>query len=199
MDKEQVKVSKDIFVVVAILVVVILCLVALERCGTKPIVKTKVTYITKHDTIRIVDVKIKPVPRYIVKHDTTELTYKLPSDTTYNCLDTLVYSDTIKNPNGIVFLNEKISKNAIQERILRVDCFNTDTIIKIEKETIIRKNALVKVIPGIFAWGNPRGMWGAGINCQLLFADRYLLGGAYDIKNQGIQGNFGVKISIKKR
>ena len=196
MDKEQIKVSRDISIVIGIIVCIVIILSLLDRCGNnKVITKTKVSYTIKHDIIRIVDVKYKPVPKLVIKHDTS---YSHSTDTLFTCLDTLIYNDTIKANKGTVYLNEKITRNMIAERMLSVDCYNTDTIIKIEKETIIRKAAFVKVIPGIFAWGNPRGVWGAGVNVQALLSDRYILGAAYDIKNQGIQGNFGVKISIKK-
>ena len=195
MDTEQKRVSKDIAIIVGIIAIVVIILSLLDGCGNnKVITKTKVSYITKHDTIRIVDVKYKPVPRVVIKHDTS---YSHTTDTLFTCLDTLIYNDTIRVENGTVSILEKVTRNMIAERMLSVDCYNTDTIIKIEKETIIRKAAFVKIIPGIFAWGNPQGVWGAGVNVQALLSDRYILGAAYDIKNQGIQGNFGVKISIK--
>ena len=195
MDTEQKRVSKDIAIIVGIIAVVVIILSLLDGCNNnKVITKTKVSYITKHDTIRIVDVKYKPVPKVVIKHDTS---YSHTTDTLFSCLDTLIYNDTIIADKGTVYLNEKVTRNMIAERMLSVDCYNTDTIIKIEKETIIRKAAFIKVIPGIFAWGNPRGVWGAGVNVQALLSDRYILGAGYDIKNQGIQGNFGIKISIK--
>ena len=137
----------------------------------------------------------KPQPRKVI-YDTFVM---CRVDTAYITFeDSVFYADTIKVKSGKVYLSELVHRNQIQSRELAVDCYNTDTIVKIEKETIIKKSALVKVIPGVFAWGGISGGWGAGVSCQGLFADRYLIGVGYDIKNQGIQGNFGVKISLKK-
>lgn len=198
MDTKEFKVASPIFVALGLLVIVILILTMMDTCNgfNQPVkVKTDTTYIIKKDTIRIVNVQYKPQPVKVI-HDTISIRTK---DTTYITFeDSVFYSDTIKVKSGKVYLSELVHRNQIQSRELAVDCYNTDTIVKIQKETIIRKNALIKVIPGLFAWGNPQGVWGAGVNLQGLFADRYLVGISYDIKNQGIQGNFGVKISLKK-
>lgn len=197
MDTKEFKVASPIFVALGLLVIVILILTMMDTCNgfNQPVkVKTDTTYIVSHDTIRIVNVQYKPQPKKVI-HDTMLI---CRIDTTYITFeDSVFYADTIKVKSGKVYLSELVHRNQIQSRELAVDCYNTDTIVKIQKETIIRKNALIKVIPGVFAWGNPQGVWGAGVNVQGLFADRYIVGVGYDIKNQGIQGNFGVKISIK--
>lgn len=197
MDSKEFKVASPIFVALGLLAIVIILLTMMDTCNglNQPKeVKIDTTYIVKTDTIRILNVQYKPQPSKVI-HDTTLIRTK---DTTYiTFTDSVFYADTIKVKNGKVYLNELVHLNQIQSRELAVDCYNTDTIVKIEKKTIIKKTALVKVIPGVFAWGGIKGGWGAGVNVQGLFADRYLLGVGYDIKNQGIQGNFGVKISIK--
>lgn len=197
MDTKEFKVASPIFVALGLLVIVFILLTMLDTCNgfNQPVkVKSDTTYIIKKDTIRIVNVQYKPKPVKVI-HDTISIRTK---DTTYITFeDSVFYSDTIKVKSGKVYLSELVHRNQIQSRELAVDCYNTDTIVKIQKETIIRKNALIKVIPGVFAWGGIAGGWGAGVNVQGLFADRYLMGVGYDIKNQGIQGNFGVKISIK--
>lgn len=200
MDTKEAKVAYPIFVALGLLVLVFVLLTMLDTCNSlkQPSqVKVDTTYIIKHDTTRIVDVKYKPRPAIIIR-DTTQIT---KTDTTYITFeDSVFYFDTLKVKQGKVILRELVHRNQIQNRELAVDCYNTDTIIKIEKETIIRKNAFVKVIPGVFAWGSVmNNNWGVGVNLQGLFADRYLLGLGYDIKNQGIQGNFGVKISLKRK
>ena len=198
MDQKELSPIYPISVALSLLIGTFLLLSLLDRCGGsyQPTeVKSDTTYIVSFDTIRIVNVQYKPQPKKVV-HDTMLI---CRVDTAYITFeDSVFYSDTIKVKSGKVYLSELVHRNQIQSRELAVDCYNTDTIVKIEKETIIRKNALIKVIPGLFAWGNPQGFWGAGVNLQGLFADRYLVGLSYDIKNQGIQGNFGVKISLKK-
>lgn len=200
MDTKEAKVAYPIFVALGLLVLVFVLLTMLDTCNSlkQPSqVKVDTTYIIKHDTTRIVDVKYKPRPAIIIR-DTTQIRTTDTAYITFN--DTVLYFDTIKVKNGKVIIGEMVHQNQIKNRELSVDCYNSDTIIKIEKETIIRKNALVKVIPGVFAWGSVmNNNWGAGVNLQGLFADRYLLGVGYDIKNQGIQGNFGVKISLKRK
>ena len=198
MDTKEIRVASPIFVALGLLVLVILLLTLLDTCNgyQQPVVnKVDTTYVVKRDTIRIVDVKYKPVPKWRILHDTNYIYERAEG-----CNDTLLYMDTIKSDNGVVYLNEVVSNNEIQNRQLFVDCFNTDTIVKIEKQTTIKKTALVKVIPGVFAWGShSTNMWGGGVQLHALFADRYLLGAAYDIKNGGIHGSFGVKISIKRK
>lgn len=198
MDQKELNTAYPIFVALSLLVLVFILLTMIETCNGiyKPHeVKSDTTTIIKHDTIRIVDVQYKPRPVKVI-HDTTLI---CRVDTTYITFeDSVFYDDTIGVKNGKIYIRELVHQNQIQNRELAVDCFNTDTIIKIEKETIIRKSALVKVIPGVFAWGGIAGGWGAGVNLQGLFADRYLVGVGYDIKNQGIHGSFGIKISLKK-
>lgn len=199
MDKEEVKSASPIFISIGLIAFILLLLSLLDRCESKyhpKEVKIDTIIQTKIDTVRIVDVKYKPTPKKVI-HDTMLI---CSVDTTYITFeDSVVYDDTLKVKNGRVYLRELVHQNQIQSRELAVDCFNHDTILKIQKETIIRKNALVKVIPGVFAWGSHRSnLWGGGIYLNALFADRYMLGASYDIKNGGIHGSFGVKISIKK-
>lgn len=196
MDSKEIRLASPIFVALGLLVLVFLLLTLLDTCNNsyRPTqVKTDTTYIIKRDTIRIAEVKYIPTPRKIIR-DTINRT-----DTAYiEYNDSVFYNDTTRVKNGKIYLRELVHRNQIQSRELAVDCYNTDTIIKIEKETIIRKTAFVKVIPSVFAWGSVmNNNWGAGVGVHALLADRYLIGAAYDIKNQGIQGNFGVKISIK--
>ena len=200
MDTKEAKVAYPIFVSLGLLVLVFVLLTMLDTCSSlnQPSqIKIDTTYIIKHDTTRIVDVKYKPRPVIIIR-DTARITKRDTAYITFN--DSVFYFDTIKVKQGKVILSELVHQNQIQSRELAVDCYSTDTIVKIEKETIIRKDALIKVIPGVFAWGSHNNnQWGVGLNIQALFADRYLLGAAYDIKNGGIHGSFGVKLSFKKK
>lgn len=200
MDQKEIKAASPIFVSIGLIALVLFLLTFMDRCESNYHPKeTKVDTIvlTKIDTVRILNVKYKPTPKKVI-HDTMLM---CRIDTTYITFeDSVVYDDTLKVKNGQVYLRELLHKNQIQSRELAVDCFNHDTILKIEKETIIKKNALVKIIPGIFAWGShSSNLWGGGIQLHALLADRYLLGASYDIKNGGIYGSFGVKISIKKK
>ena len=183
--------------------------------GRNPIVHsdTVVSYVPRTDTLWHTIELTNNIPYTVWGHDTVLVSRSMSQGGSIFCdslfaahryvfiSDTVAYSDTLRQANEFkAELYDTLAGNRIIGRSLRWANL-TPIEVKTVTNTVIKKEALVKVFVGADVYG---GRTGTNINldlapaASLVFRDRYMLDFGYYIFHQEVSAGLKVKLSFRK-